>query len=325
MNFENRTVVVTGASRGIGEATAIYFASRKAQVFLAARSADRIDGIAADLRRNGATAFAVPCDVSDPEQVANLVSTATRQTGRLDLLVNNAGLIDPIARLADSDPLAWSRVVDVNVKGVYDGLRFAIPVMVAQGGGTIINISSGAATAALEGWSHYCATKAAVLSLTRTADHEYRSEGVRVLGLSPGTVATHMQEQIRASERNPRAAADIVFKALPTTRANYGPRAGTESLMQIHRTFRGDMATRAGWGEHNLTAWDDFFKVLKAIGQSSIDIDTARYVTNDFIADANAFDRERVHADADAYVLPDDLAALDMEDLEARFYSNVIN
>lgn len=127
------------------------------------------------------------------------------------------------------------------------------------------------------------------------------------------------------AERNPRAAADIVFKALPTTRANYGPRAGTESLMQIHRTFRGDMATRAGWGEHNLTAWDDFFKVLKAIGQSSIDIDTARYVTNDFIADANAFDRERVHADADAYVLPDDLAALDMEDLEARFYSNVIN
>ena len=237
MNFENRTVVVTGASRGIGEATAIYFASRKAQVFLAARSADRIDGIAADLRRNGATAFAVPCDVSDPEQVANLVSTATRQTGRLDLLVNNAGLIDPIARLADSDPLAWGRVVDVNVKGVYHGLRFAIPVMVAQGGGTIINISSGAATAALEGWSHYCATKAAVLSLTRTADHEYRSEGVRVLGLSPGTVATHMQEQIRASGLNPvsrldwssHIPAEWVAKAIAwLTTANADPFLGTD-------------------------------------------------------------------------------------------------
>ncbi|MBN9219505.1 MAG: ABC transporter substrate-binding protein [Mesorhizobium sp.] len=127
------------------------------------------------------------------------------------------------------------------------------------------------------------------------------------------------------ADRNPRAAADIVFKALPTTKANYGARAGTESLMQIHRTFRGDIAARAGWGEHDIPAWDGFFKILKTIGQSSIDIDAARYVTNDFIAGANAFDRAKVHADADAYALPADLAALDMADVEAKFYKNVIN
>ncbi len=127
------------------------------------------------------------------------------------------------------------------------------------------------------------------------------------------------------ADRNPRAAAEIVFKALPTTRANYGPRAGTESLMQIHRTFKGDMTKRAGWGEHDIPAWDSFFKILKDIGMSSIDIDTARYVTNDYIAEANAFDMAKVHADADAYALPEDIAAIDMADVEAKFYANVIN
>jgi NitT/TauT family transport system substrate-binding protein len=127
------------------------------------------------------------------------------------------------------------------------------------------------------------------------------------------------------ADRNPRAAADIVFKALPTTKANYGARGGTESLMQIHRTFRGDMASRAGWGEHDIPAWDSFFSLLRSIGQSSIDIETARYVTNEFIAGANDFDKAGVHADADAYALPEDLAAVDMADVEARFYSNVIN
>ncbi|RCS22786.1 SDR family NAD(P)-dependent oxidoreductase [Phyllobacterium salinisoli] len=203
MDFKDKVIVITGASRGIGEATARYFAFIGAHVFLAATNADRIGEIAADLEDQGASAHAVACDVSDPAQVLTLISTATDRTGRLDLLVNNAGLIDPIARLADSEPLEWGRTVDVNLKGVYHGLRYAIPVMVAQGGGTIVNISSGAATSALEGWSHYCATKAAVLSLTRVADREYRNKGLRVIGLSPGTVATRMQEQIRASGINP--------------------------------------------------------------------------------------------------------------------------
>ncbi|WP_416797412.1 ABC transporter substrate-binding protein [Ciceribacter azotifigens] len=127
------------------------------------------------------------------------------------------------------------------------------------------------------------------------------------------------------ADRNPRAAADIVFKALPTTKANYGPRAGTESLMQIHRTFKGNMASRKGWGEHEIPAWDNFFAILKAIGQSSIDIDAARYVTNDFIEEANDFDKAKVHADADGYALPEDLAAIDMADVEANFYKNVLN
>lgn len=204
-----KTVVITGASQGIGENTARYFAALGATVVLAARSADRIKQIAQDIADKGGKAIAVPCDVSAAADVKALAAATLDQTRRLDIWVNNAGLIDPIARLADSDPEAWGQVVDVNLKGVYHGLRFAIPEMVARGGGSIINISSGAATSALEGWSHYCATKAGVLSLTRVADKEYRDQGVRVIGLSPGTVATEMQVQIKASGINPVSKLDV--------------------------------------------------------------------------------------------------------------------
>ncbi len=203
MHFKEKTVVVTGASRGIGEATARHFAAKGAHVFLAARDAERIAAIVAELGDDGASVRAWPTDVAVAGQVKSLIEAAVAETGRIDLLVNNAGLIDPIARLGDSDPEAWGRIVDVNLKGVYHGLRYAIPAMVGQGGGTIVNISSGAAVSALEGWSHYCATKAAVLSLTRVADKEYRDKGVRVMGLSPGTVATRMQTEIRTSGINP--------------------------------------------------------------------------------------------------------------------------
>lgn len=203
MTLTGRTAIITGASRGIGEATARHLSGLGATVILAARSTDRIAAIADEIIAQGGRAQAVSCDVSRAQDMRAVVEAALAWTERIDIVVNNAGLIDPIARLADSDPDDWSRIVDVNLKGVYHGLRFAIPEMVARGGGTIVNISSGAATSALEGWSHYCATKAAVLSLTRVADKEYRDRGIRVIGLSPGTVATDMQVQIRASGINP--------------------------------------------------------------------------------------------------------------------------
>ena len=201
--LKGRTALVTGASRGIGEATARHLASLGVSVVLAARSGGAIEKIADDIRGEGGRARAVACDVSRYDDVAKAVEACKSAFGGLDILVNNAGVIDPIARLAESDPAAWDRVVDINLKGVYHGLHAALPVMVAQGSGVIVNISSGAATGALEGWSHYCATKAAVLSLTRCADKEYREEGVRVVGLSPGTVATDMQISIKASGINP--------------------------------------------------------------------------------------------------------------------------
>lgn len=203
MTLRGKTAIITGASRGIGAAAAHHFAGLGAHVVLVARSSGAIDKLAADIAASGGQAIAVACDVSDWDQVRALVETTTREFGSADVLINNAGVIDPIARIADSDPDQWSQVVDINLKGVYYGIRAVLPAMLDQGSGTILNISSGAATGSLEGWSHYCATKAAVLSLTRCTDKEYRDRGIRVIGLSPGTVATDMQVRIKASGINP--------------------------------------------------------------------------------------------------------------------------
>ena len=198
-----KAAIITGASRGIGAAAAKELAGRGVPVVLAARSPDGIANLAEEINAGGGRAVACVCDVSRYEDVQQAVECCQANFSRLDILVNNAGIIEPIARLADSDPEQWSHIVDVNIKGVYYGLRAALPVMVQQGSGVIVNLSSGAATGALEGWSHYCSTKAAVLSLTRCADKEYRDRGIRVVGLSPGTVATGMQDAIRASGINP--------------------------------------------------------------------------------------------------------------------------
>lgn len=202
-DLSGKTVIITGASRGIGAATARHFSDLGASVVLAARSGGDITALAGEITANGGQAYAEICDVASAASVEQMINRAVETTGRIDVLINNAGLIDPIARIEDSDPTAWSQVVDVNLKGVYYAYRFALPHMLEQGHGTIINISSGAATGALEGWSHYCATKAAVLSLTKCGHKEFGDKGVRILGLSPGTVATEMQVQIKASGINP--------------------------------------------------------------------------------------------------------------------------
>ncbi len=198
-----KAAIVTGASRGIGAAAAIELARHGVGVVLAARSLEKLEAVAGEIRGAGGAASAIACDVSRYSDVAAAVEHCQSRFGRLDILVNNAGVIDPIARLADSDPEAWDRVVDINFKGVYHGLRAAIPVMEVRGSGVIVNISSGAASGAMEGWSHYCSTKAAALSLTRCAAKEYGDKGIRVMGLSPGTVATDMQTAIRTSGINP--------------------------------------------------------------------------------------------------------------------------
>jgi len=201
--LSGKTAIVTGASRGIGAAVAREFARRNVAVVLCSRSIVQIERLAEEIRRAGGRALASVCDVSAYADIAQAVARCQSEFGRLDILVNNAGLIEPIARLVDSDPEQWSRAADVNYKGVYFGMRAALPVMQRQGSGVIVNISSGAATSALEGWSHYCSSKAAVLMLTRCADKECRERGVRVVGLSPGTVATDMQTAIKASGINP--------------------------------------------------------------------------------------------------------------------------
>ncbi|MEQ8603973.1 MAG: SDR family oxidoreductase [Marivibrio sp.] len=202
-DFDGLTAIVTGASRGIGEATARELAARGAAVLLLARDEAAIERIAGEIEAAGGRALAEVCDVAEWESVDAAASLCEERFGPPDILVNNAGLIEPIARLTESDPAGWDHTIDVNLKGVYHGLRAVLPGMIARRAGVVVNVSSGAATSPLEGWSHYCAAKAAALMLTRCAQLEAGESGVRVTGLSPGTVRTHMQVAIKASGINP--------------------------------------------------------------------------------------------------------------------------
>lgn len=198
--ISGKTVLITGASRGIGAAAARAFADAGANVTLVARNHKAIADLAGEL---GNGALAITCDVSRYSEVEAAVSATVAEFGGLDVLIGNAGVIEPISMLATSDPDAWSHVIDINLKGIYYGMRAALPVMLSAGGGTILTISSGAAHNALEGWSHYCTSKAGAAMLTMCAHREGAGQGIRAMGLSPGTVATEMQREIRASGVNP--------------------------------------------------------------------------------------------------------------------------
>ncbi|GGD19980.1 SDR family oxidoreductase [Sinisalibacter lacisalsi] len=205
MDMTGKTVVITGASRGIGEAAARAFAEAGANVVLLARSGDAIGRIAREI---GDNALAITCDVKSWSQVKSAIEQAAWRFGGIDVLINNAGVIEPIAMLRASDPAAWSKAFDINLKGVYHGMRAVVPMMREKGGGSVLTVSSGAAHNALEGWSHYCASKAAAHMMTMALHKEEARAGIRAIGLSPGTVATEMQREIKASGVGPVAALD---------------------------------------------------------------------------------------------------------------------
>lgn len=192
--MQDKVVIITGAGRGIGAAAVDAFLAAGARVAALTRqpsdfqTTDRL--------------LPLICDVADWSAMQAAVANVLAHWGRIDVLVNNAGVIDPIASLADVDPADWGRAQDINLKGVFHGMKAVIPTLRAQGGGTVITVSSGAATRAIDGWSAYCASKAGALMLTQSLHLEEAQHGIRALGLSPGTVATDMQRRIKASGVN---------------------------------------------------------------------------------------------------------------------------
>lgn len=200
MSIEGKSVLITGASRGIGAEAARVFAQAGAKVGLMARNAHDLQALVAEI---GERALAIEGDVSRYDDVARAVAACVESFGGLDILINNAGAVEPIAHLGKSDPEAWGRIIDINLKGVFYGMHAALPAMYKAGGGTVLTVSSGAAHGPVEAWSHYCSSKAGAAMLTRCLDKEERENGIRAIGLSPGTVATQMQKEIKASGINP--------------------------------------------------------------------------------------------------------------------------
>jgi NAD(P)-dependent dehydrogenase (short-subunit alcohol dehydrogenase family) len=200
--LNGKVALVTGASRGLGEGAARALAASGAAVMLVARDGALVSRVAGDIAAKGGRAEAQSCDVSNYAAVEKVVALARTRLGAIDILVNNAGVIEPIAEVAASDPVAWAENISINLIGAYHVVRAVLPGMLARGGGSIVNISSGAAYRPLEGWSAYCASKAGLAMLTRSVALETAGKGIRIFGFSPGTIDTDMQVKIRASGMN---------------------------------------------------------------------------------------------------------------------------
>jgi 3-oxoacyl-[acyl-carrier protein] reductase len=197
-----KVAIVTGASRGIGAAAALALSEAGASVVLAARTVAQAEANARQINTAGGKAAAIACDVSDYAACQRLVQEATQRFGPPDVLVNNAGVIEPISMVGEADPAEWARSIEINLIGAYYAIRAVLPGMIERGHGDIINVSSGAAHRPLEGWGAYCAGKAGLAMLTRSIDLEHRAAGIRVFGFQPGTTDTDMQVTIRASGIN---------------------------------------------------------------------------------------------------------------------------
>jgi NAD(P)-dependent dehydrogenase (short-subunit alcohol dehydrogenase family) len=196
-----RVAFVTGAARGIGAATAVALARRGFAPVLAVRRPEAAEEAAAAVRAAAAPCLVVACDVTDLASVRAAVGRTLDTWGRIDCVVNNAGQIEPIGHIADTDPAAWAATLASNLTGAYHVLHATLPALL-QVQGAVVNLSTGAAHAPREGWSAYCSSKAGLAMLTRCVAHEYGERGVSAYGLQPGLVDTAMQDRIRGSGMN---------------------------------------------------------------------------------------------------------------------------
>ncbi|WP_341316976.1 SDR family oxidoreductase [Paraburkholderia sp. IMGN_8] len=194
-NIEGKVIVITGASSGLGEATARHLSAQGAKVVLGARRAERIQSRAEDIVRNGGKAIAVATDVTRHEDVKALVDAAVQAFGRIDVMINNAGLMphSPLERLKIDD---WNQTIDVNIKGVLYGIAAALPYMKQQKSGQIINVSSVAGRTVRPGSAVYAATKSAVLMLSEGLRQEVKPYDIRTTVISPGAVATELPNSV---------------------------------------------------------------------------------------------------------------------------------
>jgi len=194
-NIQGKVVVITGASSGLGEATARLLSSAGATVVLAARRADRIEALARELNDQDGKALAVTTDVTDRQQVQQLVEKAVETYGRIDVMLNNAGLM-PLAPLDALKTDEWDQMIDVNFKGVLHGIAAALPYMKEQKSGHFINVSSVYGHKLGPDATVYCATKFAVRALSEGLRQEVKPYNIRTTVISPGAVATELLEHI---------------------------------------------------------------------------------------------------------------------------------
>ena len=200
MDLENKTVIITGASSGIGEATARKLAAEGANVVLAARRKDKLTDLQSDIKKNGGSALVVETDVTDKNDIKNLAEQTKDTYGPCDILINNAGLM-PLSYMKNLHTDEWEQMIDVNIKGVLNCLAEVLPDMTERESGHIVNISSVAGREIMPGSAVYSATKFGVRALSDGLRQELSPEfGIRVTCIEPGAVDTELLETITDEE-----------------------------------------------------------------------------------------------------------------------------
>ena len=213
--LKNKVAIVTGASSGIGEATARALAAAGAKLALGARRSDRLDKLAAELLEAGADTHTAAFDVRRVEDCESFVSGALNRFGRVDLLINNAGLARGRRYVAEGDEREWDEMIDTNVKGLLHMSRIVLPHLISQNSGHVVNMGSVAALGVYEGGSVYCATKWSVKAITQALRLELSGTEVRVTEICPGLVETEFSLVRFHTEENPgpaREKSDEVYR-----------------------------------------------------------------------------------------------------------------
>jgi NAD(P)-dependent dehydrogenase (short-subunit alcohol dehydrogenase family) len=209
--LEGKVAIVTGASSGIGQATTRLFAAEAASVVLADRDETGGHRLEKELADAGANAKFLKADVSRPEDVQAMVRAAVDSYGRLDIIFNNAGIEGEMNKpTADCTLENWRRVIDINLTGVFLGMKYAIPEMLKVGGGSIVNNASVAGLVGFAGIPAYCAAKGGVVQLSKCAAVEYAEQGIRVNAICPGVIWTPMVERATGGTQEAQEA----FKSL---------------------------------------------------------------------------------------------------------------
>lgn len=222
--LSDTVAIITGASSGIGEATAVELGRHNVKVVVAARRADRLKELAGRIKEAGGYALPVECDVTDRSQVEHMVSVARETFGGVDTIINNAGVM-PLSMMDECRVDDWDLMVDVNIKGLLYGVAAVLPEMVKRGSGHIINISSVAGRRVFPAGAVYCGTKHAVHAISEGLRAELAEKNIRVSIIAPGIVTTELQDHIpnkdiqsnirqRTAEMDPLTSEDIAKSIL---------------------------------------------------------------------------------------------------------------
>ncbi len=198
--FTNKVVFITGAASGIGRAASIAFASEGARVAILDRSAEALKEVEGSARKAGSEVLAISCDVSEPDQVQAAIKQVIETFGRLDVAFNNAGVENKPAPVHEIELAEWDRILGINLRGLFVCMKHELAQMVKQGGGVVVNTSSGAGIRGVAGGAAYAASKHAIIGLTRSAALDYAKQGIRVNAVLPGNIETPMMDRFTGGD-----------------------------------------------------------------------------------------------------------------------------